>query len=154
VSIPGYLRRKAISKEESGIRLLDALVCRHLALTKANLPWVEVPKSNGKGTYLLWQCDDSQSPNSHLVVFIVDTTEYHILMKGVARKTRKMKKKKVGKTQAVEETKDSKTVSFEGVDLPVKESSASSKLQRIMRESEVMTAGLTSSASTGYQMGT
>jgi hypothetical protein len=65
-----------------------------------------------------------------------------------------MKKKKVGKTQAVEETKDSKTVSFEGVDLPVKESSASSKLQRIMRESEVMTAGLTSSASTGYQMGT
>lgn len=154
VLTPGYLKRKAISEKDSDVRVLDALVCRQLAFTRSKLPWREKTKQDGTFSHYYWACDDSQSPNNHLVVFTVDTTEYHILLKGVARASRKMRKKKVGKTQAVEESKDTKTVSFEGVDLPVKESSASSKLQRIMRESEVEVSSLTSSASAGYQMGT
>jgi len=152
IPIPKHLRRAAISDKHKDIRVMDALICYYLSSQRDKLPWKAGATKKGV-EFLSLTFDDCQSPNEHLTVFRVGTQEYRIHLMGVARKTRKLRRKKVGKTTVVEAAKDVNTASPNRIDHLIRKESASGKVQRIMRASELETSSVATRSSTGFEMG-
>lgn len=158
VEIPKHIRRLAISDRNAKVRTMDALIAYYIVgdslLEKPHLTWEEGKTKAGDVFYQTSFCD-SQSPNDHLIIITCCGKQYRLMLKGVARTTRRMqkKKKKVGKTSTNEMAQDIKVVSSSIGDAVAGESPSRSVNMTKYEGTILKAESMTSSSSTGYQMG-